>query len=84
MAMLVHEIWLAERGAMCCLAGPHGDGARRLLEPEYRLAHTFEAGSHFEAMTIYNRIMGRGRYTTDQEWDLQPYPEDWARIQRGE
>lgn len=35
---------------------------------------TFEAGSHYEAMTIYYRHMGWSEYTTDQEWDFQPYP----------
>jgi hypothetical protein len=43
---------------------------------------TFEAGSHVEAMTIYDRLFGRGAYTTDQAWDHDLYPETWAERQR--
>ena len=38
---------------------------------------TFEAGSHSEAMSIYNRYFGREPYTTDQPWDFTPYRDDW-------
>jgi len=58
-----------------------GEGARKMLGAEARLVRTFEAGSHFEAMTKYNEILGRGPYTTDQEWDRQPYPDDWRSMQ---
>ena len=89
MATLIHEIWLCpdDQGQWlpaCLLAGPDGDAARRLLEPGSRLIHTFEAASHFEAMTAYYRFMDFGTYTTDQAWDYQPYPEDRAQRQRGE
>jgi hypothetical protein len=60
-----------------------GDGARSLLEPGWRLDWEVEAGSHFEAMTLYYEHMGWGRYTTDQDWDYQPYPEDWLTTQLG-
>ena len=87
MAVLVHEIWLDpdEEGQLlpaCILAGPMGDDARRLLGPEAKLHSTFEAWSHFEAMTIYYRIFDRGAYQTDQEWDRQPYPDAWLDVQR--
>jgi hypothetical protein len=36
-----------------------------------------EANSHFEAMTLYYQRMGWGRYTTEHEWDYQPYPLEW-------
>jgi hypothetical protein len=60
-----------------CYAGPLGDDHRTRLSPKARLLTTFEAGSHFEAMTIYYKLMGWGQYTTDQEWDHKPYPEEW-------
>jgi hypothetical protein len=43
-----------------------------------------EAASHFEAMTLYCEHLGRGVYTTDQDWDRQPYPDEWRHIQLGE
>lgn len=83
MVNLVHEIWedIDEDGHPlpgCCLAGPDGDGFRRLLGPNACLVHTFEAASHFEAMTIYNRFLGQRAYSTDHPEDLQPYPTEWA------
>jgi hypothetical protein len=86
MAILVHEIWEEEgpNGPLesVCLAGPDGEGARAMLEKNSRLVRTFEAGSHFEAMTIYYRLYGRGSYITDQPWDYEPYPDDWAARQK--
>jgi hypothetical protein len=43
---------------------------------------TFEAGSHFEAMTEYNKFLGREPYATDQERDHAPYPDEWLQRQR--
>jgi hypothetical protein len=82
MAKLIHEVWQApdDPGPTVCLAGPHGDGCRATLSPNAKLLWTFEAGSHFEAMTIYYERMGWGTYTTDQEWDMRPYPDEWANI----
>ena len=79
---LLHEVWedFGDKGESLpylCLAGPLGDGCRGLHGPNARLLTTFEAGSHYEAMTIYYRLMGWGIYTTDQPWDVQPYPEEW-------
>jgi hypothetical protein len=48
-----------------------------MLAAGARLVTTFEAGSHFEAMTTYYRLMDWGEYTTDQEWDYQPYRGEW-------
>ncbi len=84
---LIHEVWedLGDEGesmAGVCLAGPMGDGFRRLLSLKAKLLTKFEAGSHFEAMTTYYKLMGWGEYSTDQQWDLQPYPEEWFQIQR--
>lgn len=61
-----------------CLAGPHGNDGRSLLSSKAQLIWTVEAGSHFEAMSAYYEFMGWGEYTTDQEWDRQPYPEEWS------
>ncbi len=79
---LKHELWKDIGGdeyseLTFCLAGPYGDGARSLLSPHAELIWAVEAGSHFEAMTAYYKFMGWGEYTTDQEWDMQPYPEEW-------
>ena len=87
MAKLIHEVWeRIEEGSLplhtCCLAGPMGDDCRGLFAPNARLLTTFEAGSHFEAMTIYNRFLGREQYKSDQPWDYEPYPDDWLTEQR--
>jgi hypothetical protein len=64
-------------------AGPRGEESRRLLlGPKARLVTTIWAGSHFEAMTTYYRLMGRGEYHTNEPWDHQPYPEEWILEQR--
>lgn len=80
---LKHELWKDKGGEeyseqTFCLAGPRGDDARKLLSPDAKLIWTVEAGSHFEAMTAYYKFMDWGEYTTDQEWDTQPYPEEWS------
>ncbi len=84
MAISKHEVWIGPDGLPgCCLAGPAGDGARKLFAEDgpATLVWTFEAGSYFEAMTKYNDHLGRGPYTTDQRWDYEPYPEEWLREQ---
>ena len=77
---LKHELWEENEGQELtfCLAGRHGDDARKLLSPDAELIWTVEAESHFEAMTAYYKFMGWGEYTTDQEWDIHPYPEEWS------
>jgi hypothetical protein len=88
MAILVHEVWrqVSDSGMVlhtCCLAGTIGERCRRTLSRNAQLLTTFEAGSHFEAMTIYNRFLGRERYTTNQSWDYEPYPAEWRERQVG-
>ena len=82
MSKLVHEVWEEISGGMvlhtCCLSGPRGEGCRRTLALGCRLLITFEAGSHFEAMTAYHRYLDREAYTTDQVWDHQLYPAEWV------
>lgn len=83
MATLRHEVWVDGEGLpMVCLAGPLGDDARRLQEPGARLAWTFDAGSHFDAMTVYYSRMGWGAYTSENESDREAYPDSWAATQR--
>ena len=80
--MLKHELWKDIGGEhyseyTFCLSGLRGDDARRSLSPDAKLVWTVEADSHFAAMTAYYKFMGWGIYTTDQEWDMQPYPKEW-------
>ncbi len=73
---MLHELWVEEDGQTFCLAGPHGDDARRELGPEARLVWSVEASGHFEAMTKYYEYMGWGEYTTDfPEIDKKTYRE---------
>jgi hypothetical protein len=58
MAMLVHEIWedVGDDGNVLpglYLAGPDGEAFRKLMHEDARCIDRFEAGSHFEAITIY-------------------------------
>ena len=57
-----------------------GADAVPLLTQDARLVWEVEADSHFEAMTAYSGHMNWGMYTTDQEWDHQPYPEGWRSL----
>jgi hypothetical protein len=83
MAIMKHEVWRSSEGLpMCCLAGPDGDDARRQNGDDAELVWTFEAGSHFEAMSTYYRYLGRGAYTTSLEQDYQPYPDEWLQRQQ--
>jgi hypothetical protein len=83
---LVHEVWEQTVDGMvlhsCCLAGPLGNDHRSTLVPNARRIHTFKAGSHFEAMTIYHSLLGRGQYTTNQPCDYESYPEQLRQEQQ--
>lgn len=74
-----HELWAEQDGSgfTFCLAGPLGEGARKLLNPAARLIWTVEANSHFEAMTKYYEFMGWEEYQTEFEQDKKPYSSDW-------
>jgi hypothetical protein len=70
---LKHELWQDDEGqSNICLAGPRGEGARKLAGSNAKLIWTTEAGSHFDAMTAYYDFMDWGTYRTDQPWDLNP------------
>jgi hypothetical protein len=82
MAILKHEVWIDPEGLTgVCLAGKMGDAARSLYKPGSRPLTTIEASSHFDVMTKYYAMMGWGEYSTEHEWDYQPYPEEWLEIQ---
>jgi hypothetical protein len=89
MAVLIHELWRENDengnriGYTGCLAGPMGDQARSMLGPGATLVKVYAAGSIIEAGTIKNEFLGFGAYTTPwPDLDSQPYPEEWAEIQR--
>jgi hypothetical protein len=87
MAILLHEIWEEPDGQggwlpSLCIAGRDSDHFRKMLRSGARYVRTFKAGSHFEAMTIYNLILGREPYTASREDDHAPYPDAWAERQR--
>jgi len=61
-----HELWVDPVGLQpICLAGPMGDAARALLPEVSILDWTFEAQSHFEAMTKYHARMGWPPFVSD-------------------
>ena len=84
---LIHEVWedfgdSGESLPSLILAGPRGNDARRSLSPRAKLVTTIESCCHFDAMTAYHKFWGWGKYTTDQPWDCEPYPEEWIAEQR--
>jgi hypothetical protein len=83
-AKLIHEVWEDQDLLGVCLAGPDGEGYRKRLSKDARCVHHFEAGSHFEAMTIYYCLNGWGSYTSEFAADREPYPDDWAKRQLGQ
>ena len=72
-----HELWSNEEGIdTFCLAGKHGDEARKLMEFGSILIWTCDAESHFEAMSKYHKFRDWGEYTTDfPEHDKKTYQE---------
>lgn len=61
-----------------------GDGAGKLIAEAGppRLLGRFVAESHFEAMTVYNRILGPGPYESRfLAQDSAPYPDNWRDAQ---
>ena len=58
------------------LAGKHGKAARGLIGPDATIVWTFDAASHFEAMSKYYEYMNWGDYSTDfPEHDKKTYAE---------
>lgn len=82
MPELLHEIWIDSEGLeVCLIAGPEGEEARKLLPFGSKLAHTFHAHSHFEAMTMYNKYLGREPYETTFKEDYVEYSTESKTIQ---
>ncbi len=77
---LKHELWEEKNGEelLFCLAGHHGEDARKSLSPDAKLIWMVQAEGHFEAMTKYYEFMGWGEYRTAFEQDKMPYPEEWS------
>jgi hypothetical protein len=74
MALVSHDIWMNKEGlTMLVFSGDLGKEARALLEEGSELIHSFDANSHFDAMTIYYEFMGWGKYETEFEIDKVPY-----------
>jgi hypothetical protein len=74
---MLHELWVDSEGLdTFVLAGPMDDEKRMLIGPEAKVVWTVEAGSHFEAMSLYYEYRGWGIYTTQYpENDMKPYEE---------
>ncbi|GLW38289.1 hypothetical protein M9782_16210 [Pectobacterium actinidiae] len=75
--MLRHELWVEPDGCQTfCLAGSHGEAAKKFLHPDSKLIWEVEASSRFEAMTRYYSFMNWGEYKTPfAELDRMTYRE---------
>jgi hypothetical protein len=81
-AMLKHELWnMPGHGVVFYLTAPMGDQAHSLL-PQAKLTSTVEAGSHFEAMRAYCKVMDFGEYQSKPDREDQPYPDGWRELPR--
>jgi hypothetical protein len=74
---MLHELWVDSEDLDAFVqAGPMDDQKRSLIGPGAMLVWTVEAGSHFEAMSLYYEYRGWGIYTTQfLEHDMKPYDE---------
>jgi hypothetical protein len=81
------EIWREDcdgaSSISLCRAGPDGDEARSLHEPNARLVHTFEAETQNEAMATRNRLMGWAEYKPEPSWPNEPFTAEERRRQDG-
>ncbi len=74
MAKIKHDIWEDPEGlTLLCFSGELGAESRKLLKPNSKIIRSFDADSHFDAMTKYYAFMDRGKYKSDFEEDKQPY-----------
>jgi hypothetical protein len=65
-------------GITLCSAGSSGEASRQLLRPNAKLLATFEAESHFEAMTLRNQMMWWEPYKAMPGFeaeDKEPFPD---------
>ncbi len=69
-----HEVWRDEEGlTTVCFSDERGNDCRALLEPGSKLIYEFYAKNHYDAMTIYYKLMDWGTYTTEFEIDKEQY-----------
>jgi len=74
MSDILHDIWEDDDGlTMLCYANELGAEPRTLLEENSRIIHSFNAHSHFDAMTKYYNYMGWGIYENHIEQDKDAY-----------
>jgi hypothetical protein len=74
-----HELWKEMEVEQYTSASQARTETKRanFLAQKAALIRTIEANSHFEAMAAYYKCTGWVKYTTDQEWDKQPYLQEW-------
>jgi hypothetical protein len=87
MAKLIYEMWLdpneyGEPLPSLCLAGPEGEGFRKLLHPGAILRGTLLAESTFDAMTQYYQRNGWGEWTTQFAADYEIHAQEQADAQQ--
>lgn len=87
MAKLVYEVWLdLDEGGQflpgLCLAGPEGDGFRKLLQPGAILSGTLLAESTFDAMNQYYQRNGWGEWATPFAVDHEIHSQEDADAQQ--
>ena len=74
MTKVKHDVWKDSEGlTMLCFSGELGVESRRLLAPDSKIIHSFEADSHFDAMQKYYSFMNWGSYESDFEDDKNPF-----------
>ncbi len=83
MTLVRHDIWRDGKGlTMLAFSGDLGEAARAYLAEGSKLIHSFEATSHFDAMTKYYEFMGWGVYEAEFEIDKAPYDLEQLRKRR--
>jgi hypothetical protein len=71
------DIWKNREGLTALLfSGDLGEEGRKTLEEDYEIIHSFNAESHFDAMTKYYEFMDWGQYETEFEIDKEPYDKE--------
>lgn len=72
--LLKLDIWKNREGLTALIFSDDlGEEGRSALEDDYEIIHSFDAESHFDAMTKYYEFMDWGPYETQFEVDKKPY-----------
>jgi hypothetical protein len=69
----VHEVWQEDGDDAVAISMSLAGERDTTRSSTARLLHTFEAGSYFEAMTIFYKLMGWGEYKPDPSWGDGPH-----------